>query len=91
MVSEVPVPEVLAGNVEAIGACLPTFRDEYLQQFRDAGFEDVRITSEKPYPTDFILGDPGVQEHLAGQPDHTAQLTDFVSSIAGAHFEATKA
>jgi hypothetical protein len=85
------VPEVLAGNVEAIGACLPTFRDEYLQQFRDAGFEDVRITSEKPYPTDFILGDPGVQEHLAGQPDHTAQLTDFVSSIAGAHFEATKA
>jgi hypothetical protein len=32
-----------------------------------------------------------VQEHLAGQPDHTAQLTDFVSSIAGAHFEATKA
>ena len=91
MVSEVPVPEVLAGNVEAIAACLPTFRDEYLQQFRDAGFEDVRITSEKPYPTDFILGDPGVQEHLAGQPDHTAQLTDFVSSIAGAHFEATKA
>ena len=90
MVSEVPVPEVLAGNVEAVAACLPTFRDEYLQQFRDAGFEDVRITSEKPYPTDFILGDPGVQEYIAGQPDHIAELTEFASSIAGAHFEATK-
>ncbi len=91
MVSEVPVPEVLAGNVAAVAACLPTFRDDYLQQFRDAGFEDVRITSEKPYPTSFILGDPGVQEYIAGQPDHTAQLTEFANSIAGAHFEATKA
>jgi ubiquinone/menaquinone biosynthesis C-methylase UbiE len=91
MVSEVPVPDVLAGNVQAIAACLPTFRDDYLQQFRDAGFEDVRITSEKPYPAQFILGDPGVQEYIDGHPDHTAQLTEFANSIAGAHFEATKA
>jgi len=90
MVSEVPVPTVLAGNVDAVAACLPTFRDEYLQQFRDAGFDDVRITSEKPYPTSFILEDPGVQEYLAGHPDHVAELSEFAGSISGAHFEATK-
>ncbi len=91
MVSEVPVPEVLAGNVEAVAACLPTFRDHYLQQFRDAGFDDVRITSEKPYPTSFILGDPGVQEYMDGHAAHAAELTEFAGSISGAHFEATKA
>ena len=91
MVSEVPVPEVLAGNVDAVAACLPTFRDDYLKQFRDAGFEDVRITSEKPYPTSFILSDPNVREYMAGNPGNIAQLTEFAGSIAGAHFEASKA
>ena len=41
MVSDLPVPEVLAGNVDAVAACLPTFRDDYLQQFRDAGFDEL--------------------------------------------------
>ena len=91
MVSEVPVPTVLAGNVEAVAACLPTFREQYLQQLRDAGFADVRITSEKAYPTSFILGDPGVQEYIAGHPGHGVELNEFAGSISGAHFEATKA
>ena len=91
MVSDVPVPELLAGNVDAVAACLPTFRDDYLQQFRDAGFDDVRITSEKPYPTSFILRDPGVQEYIAEHPGDVAELTNFAGSIAGAHFEASKA
>ena len=91
MVSELPVPAVLAGNVDAVAACLPTFRDDYLQQFRDAGFEDVHITSEKPYPTSFILDDAGVREYIAEHPDHHAGLSEFAGSISGAHFEATKA
>ena len=41
MVSDVPVPKVLGGNVDAVAACLPTFRDDYLQQFRDAGFDEL--------------------------------------------------
>ena len=90
MVSELPVPEVLAGNVDVVAACLPTFREHYLQHFRDAGFEDVRITSEKAYPTSFILGDPGVREYIDGHPGNVAELTKFAGSISGAHFEATK-
>ena len=90
MVSEVPVPEVLAGNVDAVAACMPTFRDDYLQQFRDVGFDDVRITSEKPYPSSLILGDPGVQQYIAGHPGSVTGLTEFAGSITGAHFEASK-
>jgi ubiquinone/menaquinone biosynthesis C-methylase UbiE len=90
MVSELPVPAVLEGNLDAVAACLPTFRTRYLEQFREAGFEDVRITSEKPYPASLILGDAGVADFIASHPKQAAELAAFAGSIAGAHFEATK-
>lgn len=91
MVSERPLPSVLDGNLDAIAACLPTLRDTYLDHFRDAGFIDVRITDETPYPSDFILDDAGVREFLRDNPDEQETLTAFAKSISGAHFEATKA
>ena len=91
MVSERPVPEILEGNLDASAACLPTFRETYLRQFRDAGFSDVRITAEKTYPKSFILEDPGVREYVAEHPGQLSELTQFAGSISGAHFEATKA
>ncbi len=91
MVSELPVPAILEGNLDAVAACLPTFRARYLEQFREAGFRDVRITSEKPYPASYILGDPGAAEFVARHPEQAAELAAFAGSIAGAHFEATKA
>lgn len=90
MVSEVPVPEVLEGNLDAVAACLPTFRDAYLDQFRAAGFADVTITAETPYPASYIMDDPGVRQHVASTPEAEPVLQRFASSIAGAHFEATK-
>jgi len=90
MVSDLPVPAVLEGNLDAVAACLPTFRDAYLGQFREAGFADVRITEEKPYPADYILGDEGVKAYIAGNSEHEAELVAFAGSILGAHFEATK-
>lgn len=90
MVSDVPIPDVMERNLDSVAACLPTFRDVYLQQFENAGFEDVRITNERPYPTAFILEDPGVKAHVARHPDHASQLRRFAASIFGAHFEASK-
>ena len=80
----------MEGSLDAVAACLPTFRDVYLEQFRDAGFEDVRITDERPYPTSFILEDEGVKEYVADHPAHRQHLTDFAASIFGAHFEAER-
>lgn len=90
MVSETPVPAVLEGNLDAVAACLPTFRDTYLQQFRDAGFAGVQISDERPYPMSFILEDPGVQAFVAEHPDELESIKEFAGSIAGAHFEVTK-
>lgn len=91
MVSDVPVPAVLEGDLDAIAACLPTFRERYLAQFREAGFSDVRITAENPYPSEYLLSDPGVKDYIERHPDRAAELAAFAASIVGAHFESTKA
>ncbi|MGD8601435.1 MAG: arsenite methyltransferase [Gemmatimonadota bacterium] len=90
MVSDLPVPSALEGNLDAVASCLPTYREEYLAQFRDAGFADARITEEKPYPASYILEDAAVKEYVAGHAAHEEELTAFAGSIAGAHFEGTK-
>ncbi|MEX2048754.1 MAG: arsenite methyltransferase [Gemmatimonadota bacterium] len=91
MVSDHPVPTVLEGNLDAVAACLPTYGERYLEQFRAAGFADVRITSEKQYPASYILEDGSVQAFLASHPAERRELETFAGSIFGAHFEATRA
>lgn len=91
MVSEHPVPSVLEGNLDAVAACLPTERERYLGEFRAAGFQEARITEEKPYPASYILADGGVQAFLALNEESRADLEAFAGSISGAIFEATKA
>ncbi|HSG08551.1 MAG TPA: arsenite methyltransferase [Longimicrobiales bacterium] len=90
MVSDLPVPEVVAGSLDAVAACLPTARADYLSQFAAAGFTDVRISDEKPYPASYILADPGVKAFIAAHGDARAELEAFAGSIYGAHFEAVK-
>lgn len=90
MVSERPVPAVLAGDLDAVAGCLPTQREESLEEYRRAGFEDVRIVRETPYPSSYILADEGVRRYIDDHPEHARELTLFAESIAGAHFEARK-
>ncbi|MGD8319114.1 MAG: arsenite methyltransferase [Gemmatimonadota bacterium] len=90
MVSEHRVPDVVAGSLDSVAACLPTLRARYLEEFRRAGFSDVRITEEKPYPASYILGDPGVVSFLEARPEARDELEAFAGSIYGAVFEATR-
>jgi len=90
MVSSVEVPAVIQGDLNAVAGCLPTQRARYIRQFEDAGFRDVRVTSETPYPSSHLLEDAGVQRFLEQNPVARQELESFAASIAGAHFEATK-
>lgn len=91
MVSDVSVPAELRGDLDAVAGCLPTFRESYLDQFRAAGFSDVRVTDETPYPTSFILENEGVREAVANTPlNDPDALKRFAESVFGAHFEAHK-
>lgn len=90
LVSDRGVPDVVAGSLDAVAGCLPTPRERYLEEFRSAGFADVRITEEKQYPTDYILADEGVRAFLREHPESSAELEAFAGSIFGAHFGASK-
>ncbi|MBT8488786.1 MAG: arsenite methyltransferase [Gemmatimonadetes bacterium] len=90
LVSDVGVPAVVSGSLDAVAGCLPTFRDAYLDEYRGAGFEHVRIVDESPYPASYLMDDDGVRDYLADHPEHQAEVENFASSIAGAHFEARK-
>ncbi len=90
MVSDVQPPEVLRGNLDAVAACLPISRDVYLEQLSAAGFADVRISDERRYPAEHLLGDPGVRRVIAENPGTEAELRRFAEGIYGAHFEGVK-
>jgi arsenite methyltransferase len=90
MVSEMDPPAELLGNLDAVAACLPIRRDSYLEQLRAAGFADVRISSERRYPAEHLLGDPGVRQVIAENPGIEAELRRFADGIHGAHFEGVK-
>jgi len=90
MVSDQEIPSVLAGSLDAVAGCLPTFRAEYLAVFEKAGFTDVVISSETPYPMSYIMEDVGVVAFLAEHPGAAGDLERFAASISGAHFSATK-
>lgn len=90
MVSELPVPEVVAGSLDAVAGCLPTARADYMAQFAAAGFADVKISDEKPYPASYIMADPGVKAFIEANAATRAELEAFAGSIFGAHFEAIK-
>lgn len=90
MVSDLPVPDVVAGSLDAVAGCLPTPRERYLEEFRAAGFADARITEEKKYPSSYILADAGVEAFIAANEGARAQLEAFADSIYGASFEATR-
>lgn len=90
MVSNRDVPEVVRGSLDAVAGCLPTPRERYLDELRSAGFEDVRISGETPYPTDYILGDGGVRSFIEQHPEGREELEAFAGSIYGAHIEGRK-
>jgi SAM-dependent methyltransferase len=91
LVSDHPAPAELAGNLDAIAACLPTPRETYLGAFREAGFADVRVLDDHPYPAAAILDDPGVRATLVDVSDETrAELDAFARSIRGIVLEARK-
>ncbi len=90
MVSDVEVPAAVEGSLDAVAACLPTARKQYLEEFRAAGFTDVRIADERPYPSSYILEDRAVQAFLEAHPEARDAIETFASSIYGAHIEGRK-
>ncbi len=53
------LPEFMKNSTEAYISCLSgaIMKDEYINTIRNAGFKDVRIIDEVPFPVEFIFDD----------------------------------
>ena len=64
MVSDIvltkPLPDVVKNSVAAYIGCVAgaSLREDYLDAMRQAGFEDVAVQGESPFPVDCITTDP---------------------------------
>ncbi len=64
MVSDIvlarPLPDALKNSVTAYVGCVAgaSLKEDYLGAMRQAGFEDVTVQSEAPFPVDCITTDP---------------------------------
>jgi len=90
LISEHPTPRFLLENTDALVGCLPVQEDEYLDQLRAAGLENVEIVEEKAYPNDLLSTDPAVQEYLQAHPDRKEIVLKFIASIRSGMIQGRK-
>jgi arsenite methyltransferase len=86
------VPFVIRDSVEAYVACLSgaIMRDDYLAQIADAGFTDVRVTSEKAFSGEDAGTEETVAELRASTGATTEQLKRAATSFASVRVSARK-
>ena len=80
-----PLPEILLSSVEAYIGCLAgaTLKDEYLNAMKAAGFSDVVVVKEAPFPLRFFAYEPVSRVARAClSPPETDKLNRSVLSIS---------
>ena len=57
------LPNAIRDSIEAYVGCVSGAikKDEYLQEMKMAGFQEVKVMGETSFPVDFILNDPMVK------------------------------
>jgi SAM-dependent methyltransferase len=80
------LPPVIRDSAAAYVSCLlgAIVKDAYLETIRTAGFEDVRIVEESPFPLDCTANDPAAQvigNTINLTPDELRDLADSVVSL----------
>jgi SAM-dependent methyltransferase len=80
-----PLPESVRGSAEAYAGCISgaMLKDDYLKAMRNAGFTDVEVAAENPYPIGSINPDASELAALAEgiPPEDVAAAAGSVVSV----------
>ena len=87
------LPEFLKNSVEAYVSCVAGAMriDDYVNTIRRAGFKDVKIVEETPFPIDDIVSDPAAQRIIKEMNISETQVKQFANSILSVRVQAKKA
>ncbi len=96
MVSDIVLLQALPGflkeSVEAYVSCIAGAMriDEYVNTIRGAGFKDVKIVEETPFPVDSIISDPAAQSIIKEMNIPESAVKQFANSILSIRVQAMK-
>ena len=96
MVSDVvllkKLPEKVQKSAEAYSGCISgaEIKDQYLDLIRKAGFQDVRVLTEKTYPVEFIISEPEAKEAMSSLKMTQDEAKDVANSILSISVSAMK-
>ena len=80
------LPDFIMNSIEAYIGCLSGAikKDEYIEAIKAAGFQEVRIIDETPFPIQFLADDPtakAIIENLQIPCDKLEEVASSVMSI----------
>jgi SAM-dependent methyltransferase len=72
------LPSSIRDSIQAYVSCLAgaVMKDEYLQIIRKAGFQQVRIIDERPFPVEFVVND------TTGRAPRKSRIVDEAKELA---------
>ncbi|UCH42945.1 MAG: methyltransferase domain-containing protein, partial [Dehalococcoidales bacterium] len=96
MVSDIvllkPLPPPIMNSIAAYVGCIAgaAKKTDYIAAIRAAGFQDVTIIDETPFPTQYMVNDPIVQIITEGTALPMEMINDVASSIVSVKVSAIK-
>jgi ubiquinone/menaquinone biosynthesis C-methylase UbiE len=86
------LPEAIKESIEAYVGCLAgaVKRDDYLAFIKDAGFKDVKVSSQTSYPIEAMANDATVQAIMEKASLTDADVSDIANSVVSVKIHAVK-
>jgi ubiquinone/menaquinone biosynthesis C-methylase UbiE len=77
------LPNAVKESVEAYVGCVAGAikKEEYLEAIRQAGFREIRIVDETPFPTETIGNDPTAKEIIEKSGMRRDEMEDLAGSV----------
>jgi arsenite methyltransferase len=86
------LPESVQKNVEAYAGCISgaEIKDKYLEMIKTAGFEEVKVLEEKPYPLEYIVSEDAFKETIDKLGMTQRELRETANSVISVKVSAVK-
>ncbi len=86
------VPNAIMDSIEMYVSCIAgaSLKTDYLQTIESAGFKDVKVIGETPFPVEYMISDPTVQAIVKGLEISPETARDVASSIVSLKVAAAK-
>jgi len=80
------LPDLIKNSIEAYIGCISgaIMKDEYIDAIKAAGFNEIRVIDEKPFPIECMANDPtakAIIENLKIPPEKVKEIAGSVVSI----------